>query len=140
MQALQLHLLHRALLPRGTRVRPHSGDTHPFRMTRVTLHWGYNPVKDDRSDFSRGCITRPTHPATATSNRLLLPAPTAAGASHARLFVGVSQSQFFRDLVNFWRYMPTKRLQERPNGSKNDLGMPPRRAFCGQPEVLLLIL
>ena len=27
--------------------------------------------------------------------------------------------------------MPTKWLQERPYGSKNDLGMPPRRAFCG---------
>ena len=27
--------------------------------------------------------------------------------------------------------MPTKWLQERPNGPKNDPGMPPRRAFCG---------
>ena len=28
--------------------------------------------------------------------------------------------------------MPTKWLQERANGSKNEHGMPPRRAFCGQ--------
>ena len=28
---------------------------------------------------------------------------TTNGSLHARLFVGVSQSQFFRDLVNFWR-------------------------------------
>ena len=27
--------------------------------------------------------------------------------------------------------MPTKWLHERQNGSKNDLGMPPRRTFCG---------
>jgi hypothetical protein len=27
--------------------------------------------------------------------------------------------------------MPTAWLQERPNGSKNDPGKPPRRAFCG---------
>ena len=27
--------------------------------------------------------------------------------------------------------MPIKWLQERPNGSKNDLRMPPRRALCG---------
>ena len=27
--------------------------------------------------------------------------------------------------------MPTKWLQERANGSKNEHGMPPRRAFCG---------
>ena len=30
--------------------------------------------------------------------------------------------------------MPTKWLQERPNGSKNDLGIPPLRAFCGARE------
>ena len=27
--------------------------------------------------------------------------------------------------------MPTKWLQERPNGSENDLGIPPLRAFSG---------
>ena len=27
--------------------------------------------------------------------------------------------------------MPTKWLQQRQDGCKNDLGMPPRRAFCG---------
>jgi hypothetical protein len=29
-----------------------SGDTNPCRMT------GYNPVLDDQSDFTRGCIPR----------------------------------------------------------------------------------
>jgi hypothetical protein len=29
--------------------------------------------------------------------------PPRRAASHARPFVGVSQSQVFRDLVNFWR-------------------------------------
>jgi len=45
---------------------------------------------------------------------------------------GYLKSQFFRDLVNFWRYMPTKWLQERAKGSKNEHGMPPHRAFCGE--------
>ena len=57
----------------------------------------------------------------------------AATAIHARPFVGVFQSQFLRDLVKFWREMPTKWLQEQHNGSKNDHGMPPRRASRGQP-------
>jgi hypothetical protein len=51
-----------------------------------------------------------------------------AAHSHARPVVGVSQSQLFRDLVNFWKKMPTEWLQERPNGSKNDLEIPLRRA------------
>ena len=50
---------------------------------------------------------------------------------HARLFVEVSQSQFFRDLVNCWRYMSSKWLQELGDGSKNEDGIPPRRAFSG---------
>ena len=55
-----------------------------------------------------------------------------ASSTHPRSFVGVSQSQFFRDLVNFWRLMPTKWLQERRDGSKNEDGIPPHRALCGQ--------
>ena len=50
---------------------------------------------------------------------------------HARPFVGVSQSQLFRGLVSFWRDMPKIWLQERANSSKNQHGIPPRRAFCG---------
>ena len=38
---------------------------------------------------------------------------------------------FLRDVVNFWQQMPTKWLQERAKGSKNEHGIPPRRAFCG---------
>ena len=37
----------------------------------------------------------------------------------------------FERPCQFLAKKPTKWLQERPNGSKNDLGMPPRRAFCG---------
>ena len=35
----------------------------------------------------------------------------------------LSQKSIFEDFDNFWRYMPTKWLQERPNGSKNVLGI-----------------
>ena len=52
---------------------------------------------------------------------------------HARPFVGVFKSQSLRDLVNFWRYMPTKWLQQRQDGSKNDVEMPSRRAPRGTP-------
>ena len=51
--------------------------------------------------------------------------------SHPRSFVGVSQKSILRDLVNFWRQMPTKWLQDRTNGSKTAPGIPPHRAFCG---------
>ena len=44
---------------------------------------------------------------------------------------GYLKSQFSRDLVKFWRYMPTKWLQNRTNGSKTAPGIPPHRAFCG---------
>ena len=44
---------------------------------------------------------------------------------------GYLKSQCLIDLVNFWRQMPTKWLQERVNGSKNGSGIPPHRAFCG---------
>ena len=44
---------------------------------------------------------------------------------------GYLKSQFWRDLVDFWRYIPTKWLQERTKGSKNEPGMPPLRAFYG---------
>jgi hypothetical protein len=50
---------------------------------------------------------------------------------HPRSFVGDLKSQFSRDLVNFWRQMPTKWLQDRTNGSKTAPGIPPHRAFCG---------
>ena len=57
----------------------------------------------------------------------------------------LNQKSFLKDFVNFWRHMPTKWLQERHNGSKNDTGMPPRRASRGAsqntlPEVNWLIL
>ena len=45
--------------------------------------------------------------------------------------MGVFKSQFYRDFFNFWRQIPTKWLQERHNGSKNDAVMPPRRASRG---------
>jgi len=123
VQALQLHLLHRALLPRGTRVRPHSGDTHPFRMTRVTLHWGYNPVKDDRSDFSRGCITRPTNLHQPPRiifffpPQQLLALPT-QGSSWGYLKVNSSET-----LSIFGDTCPQ-------NGSKNDLMAPRTTLEC----------
>ena len=44
---------------------------------------------------------------------------------------GYLQSQFSIDLVNFWRQMPTKWLQERAQGSKNEHGMPPHRGLRG---------
>ena len=44
---------------------------------------------------------------------------------------GYLKSQFSIDLVNFWRQMPTKWLQDRTNGSKTAPGIPPHRAFCG---------
>jgi len=44
---------------------------------------------------------------------------------------GYLKSQFSRDLVNSWRQMPTKWLQDRTNGSKTAPGIPPHRAFCG---------
>jgi hypothetical protein len=47
---------------------------------------------------------------------------------------GHLKSQLSSDLVDFWRYIPTKWLQERAKGSKNEPGMPPLRAFCGLPE------
>ena len=34
-------------------------------------------------------------------------------------------------MVNSWRLIPTKWLQERADGSKNGHEIPPRRAFCG---------
>ena len=39
-----------------------SGDTTPCRMTVARLHnitdfWGYDPVKDDRSDFTQCKVT-----------------------------------------------------------------------------------
>ena len=33
------------------------------------------------------------------------------------------KSQYFPEFVNVWRYMPTKWLQERLNGSKNGSGI-----------------
>ena len=39
---------------------------------------------------------------------------------------GYLKSQFSRDLVNFWRQMPTKWLQDRTNGSKTAPGIPPQ--------------
>ena len=50
---------------------------------------------------------------------------------HARPFVGVFEKSILRDLAIFWRYTPTKWLQERHNGSKNDAGMPSLRALRG---------
>ena len=47
---------------------------------------------------------------------------------HARPFVGVFQESVSISFVNFWRYFPAKR----GNGSKNEDGIPPRRAFCGE--------
>ena len=44
---------------------------------------------------------------------------------------GYLKSQFLRDLVNVWRQMPTKWLQDRTHGSKTAPGIPPHRAFCG---------
>ena len=44
---------------------------------------------------------------------------------------GYLKSQFSRDLVNVWRQMPTKWLQDRTDGSKTAPGIPPHRAFCG---------
>ena len=51
--------------------------------------------------------------------------------THARLFVGVFQRSIFNIVVSFWPCVPTKWLQERANGSKNEPLMPPRRTFCG---------
>ena len=65
------------------------------------------------------------------SGRLESVANVAHVPHHPRLFVVVSQSQFFRDLVNIWRQTPTKWLQERGDGSKNEDGIPPHRALCG---------
>ena len=50
---------------------------------------------------------------------------------HARPVVGVCQSHFFRDVVNFWKQMPTTWLQERAKGPKNEHWLTLRRAFCG---------
>ena len=53
--------------------------------------------------------------------------------AHARPFVGVFKSQVLRDLVIFYRQksFPAKWLKERQDGSKNDVGMPSRRASRG---------
>jgi hypothetical protein len=48
---------------------------------------------------------------------------------------GYFKSRFSRDLVDFWQEVPTKWLQERPNGSKNDYDIPPRRASRGSPDI-----
>jgi hypothetical protein len=53
----------------------------------------------------------PSHASTVTNLTCGTPFPSPADirrscfldTCHAGLFVGVSQSQFFRDLVNFWR-------------------------------------
>ena len=44
---------------------------------------------------------------------------------------GYCKSQILRACVNFWRYMTTKWLQERTNGSTTAPGMPPRRVSRG---------
>ena len=51
-------------------------------------------------------------------------------AHHARRFGGLFQKASFQEFQTPSRSMTNKRLQERANGSKNGLGMPPRRAFC----------
>ena len=50
----------------------------------------------------RDCVKslRPSYTGLHPPTRLQLDTET---GTHSRLFVGVSQSQFFRDLVNFWR-------------------------------------
>ena len=45
----------------------------------------------------------------------------------------LNQKSFLEDFVNFWRYMPTKWLQQRAKGSKNGHEIPQGRAFCGHP-------
>ena len=50
---------------------------------------------------------------------------------HARQLVGVFRKSIFKRFVNFCKYEPTKWLQERPNGSRNNPEMPPRRALRG---------
>ena len=53
---------------------------------------------------------------------------------------GYLKSQFSIDLVNFWRQMPTKWLQERAKGSKNEHGMPPHRGLRGLHMVSISLL
>ena len=51
--------------------------------------------------------------------------------SHAGLFVGVFQKSILNRFCQLGQYVPTKWLQERAKGSKNEPGIPPHRAFCG---------
>ena len=44
---------------------------------------------------------------------------------------GIPKIQFSSDLLTFSDKYPPKWLQDRANGSKNALGIPPQRAFCG---------
>ena len=83
------------------------------------------------SDMTRWIRTRWSSIKNSLSLNLHLHPVATSVPNHPRSFVGVSQSQFFRDLVNFWRSMPTKWLQERAKGSKNEPGMPPHRGLRG---------
>ena len=50
---------------------------------------------------------------------------------HARPFVGVFQKSILDRFVIFWRFFPSKWLQNRPQNPKPSPGIPPRRACCG---------
>jgi len=43
----------------------------------------------------------------------------------------LNQKSLFEDFVNFWRYMPTKQLQQRGNGSKHEDGIFLEGPFVG---------
>ena len=51
--------------------------------------------------------------------------------THTRPYVGVFQKSIIDRFINFWRYFPTKWLQNRTQIPRPYPGIPPRRAFCG---------
>ena len=50
---------------------------------------------------------------------------------YIRPFSGVFQKSILDRFVIFWRFFPSKWLQNRPQHPKPSPGIPPRRAFCG---------